>query len=162
MASVERQLINLGKEASMRQGTRLKLNGRGSGFRASEILGILEGTCRVVLFQVSAVDGIPEALVSYMYGTNGDFVTATWIVPRGSFRNVRYQPFGFTLQDRMKARSFTTTTQMPMKRCWLVPARMRRTLPSRRTAKTSSGNCRFAFMRVEMTRFHPNDFIVQR
>jgi hypothetical protein len=59
----------------MRQGTRLKLNGRGSGFRASEILGILEGTCRVVLFQVSAVDGLPEALVSYMYGTNGDFVT---------------------------------------------------------------------------------------
>ena len=46
-------------EASMRQGKRLKLNGRGSGFRASEILGILEGTCRVVLFQVSAVDGIP-------------------------------------------------------------------------------------------------------
>jgi hypothetical protein len=43
----------------MRQGTRLKLNGRGSGFRASEILGILESTCRVVLFQVSAVDGIP-------------------------------------------------------------------------------------------------------
>src|SRR5260370_14207670 len=75
MASVARQLINLGKEASMRQGTRLKLNGRRSGFRASEILGILEGTCRVVLFQVSAVDGIPEALVSYMYGTNADFVT---------------------------------------------------------------------------------------
>ena len=59
MASVERQLINLGKEALMRQGKRLKLNGRGSGLRASEILGILEGTCRVVLFQISAVDGIP-------------------------------------------------------------------------------------------------------
>jgi hypothetical protein len=60
MGLVERQLEQPGaNEASMRQGTRLKLNGRGSGFRASEILGILESTCRVVLFQVSAVDGIP-------------------------------------------------------------------------------------------------------
>ena len=46
-------------EASMRQGKRLKLNGRGSGFRASEILGILEGTRCVVLLQVRLIDGIP-------------------------------------------------------------------------------------------------------
>ena len=47
------------REASMRRGKRHKLNSRGSGFRASEILGILEHTRRVVLLQVSSVHVIP-------------------------------------------------------------------------------------------------------
>src|SRR5437879_9108280 len=73
--------------------------------------------------------------------------SATWMLLRGSLRNVRYQPFGFTLHDLTKTRSLTTTTQMPMKRCGPVPARMRRPLFSRRAAKVSSENCCFPAMR---------------
>jgi hypothetical protein len=43
-----------------------------------------------------------------------------------ALRNPRYQPSGFTLHDRTKTRSFTTTNQMPMKRWRPVPARMRK------------------------------------
>ena len=39
--------------------------------------------------------------------------SATWMVPRESSGKARYRPFGFTLQDRTKMRSYTTTTQTP-------------------------------------------------
>src|SRR5690348_11910526 len=88
------------------------------------------------------------------------FWPATWIAPRGSSRNVRYQPVGFTLQDLTKARPSSTTTQLPMKRCLFVPALMRRTLPCRSKVKTSSGNCSFAFIcgrfSVEHASFGPS------
>ena len=57
--SVVTILLTVHREASMRLGKRNKLDSRGSGFRASEILGILERTRRVVLFQVSSIHGIP-------------------------------------------------------------------------------------------------------
>ena len=50
------------------------------------------------------------------------------IVPRGSSRNVRYQAFGFTLHELTGIRPRTPTTQMPMKRCFPVLARIRRPL----------------------------------
>jgi hypothetical protein len=59
----------------MRRRKRRKLNSRGSAFWASKILGVPERTRYVVLFQVSAVDGIPKTLVSYAHGTNRDFMS---------------------------------------------------------------------------------------
>jgi len=59
----------------MRRRKRHKLNSRGPAFWASEILGVSECPPCVVLFQVSAVDGIPKTLVSYAHGTNRDFMS---------------------------------------------------------------------------------------
>ena len=47
------------------------------------------------------------------------------------------------LQDRTKTRPSTTTAQIAMKRCGLVPARIPMTLLSRMAAKTFFGNRRF-------------------
>jgi hypothetical protein len=81
---------------------------------------------------VAAANRVSETLALDGMARTAIVRSFTWIVPRGSTTNVRYQPFGFTLHDLTKMRSRTTTTQMPMKRCFPVPARIRRPLLSRR------------------------------
>jgi hypothetical protein len=71
--------------------------------------------------------------------------SAIWTVPRDSSRNVLYQPRGLTLQDLTNTRSFTTTTQIPIKRCAPVPARICTPLFSRKSARMSYEKHWFAF-----------------
>ena len=66
---------------------------------------------------------------------------ASCMNPRGSLRKVRYQLRALMLHDRTKSRLSTTTPQMPMNRC-LAPALMRTVLPSRKAARSGSGNRR--------------------
>lgn len=65
---------------------------------------------------------------------------------RSCFRNVRYQPSGFTLQERTNTRSLTMTNQMPMKRWSPIPARMRRPLALCIIFRISSENPFLAFI----------------
>jgi hypothetical protein len=66
----------------------------------------------------------------------------------GLFENASFISIGggvLTLHDRTKTRSLTTTTQMPMNLCGLLPARMRRPFLAPKSARMSSEKCCFAF-----------------
>src|SRR5437899_3790921 len=64
------------------------------------------------------------------------------MAPIGSVRKARYQPCGLTLHDRTNRRPLTTTTQMPMNRCVVLPARIRSTLATSSAATTACGKRR--------------------
>src|SRR4029079_4751394 len=64
---------------------------------------------------------------------------STTITPTGSCKNVRYQLRSFKLHERTNTRFSTTTAQMPMTRCGLVPARIPTIFPSRLASHTSLG-----------------------
>ena len=63
--------------------------------------------------------------------TTGMSRSAIRIAPWASDKNARYQPFGLMLHERTNTRSFTTTTQMPMKQ------------PNRERCRASSNAIRF-------------------
>jgi hypothetical protein len=42
-------------------------------FARPEVVRVLECTCGVVLLQVGAINGVPEALALYAYGADCDF-----------------------------------------------------------------------------------------
>src|SRR5262245_30443869 len=83
-----------------------------------------------------------------------------WMVPRGSSRKVRYQPPAFSVQERTKTRPFTTTTQIPIKRCTdRAPARTPRILLSSMASSTDRENRRVIGQRLHVkqrpTRLRP-------
>ena len=84
----------------------------------------------------------------------------TWSVPRGSSRNVRYHPSGFSVHERANTLPSTTTAQMPMNR-WSErpPARIPRILHASMAATTRSGNRRLTGCGTLLTCWPSRDHI---
>src|SRR5215469_11722399 len=65
----------MGQASLATRGLRAKFGGCGPGFGLPEVPRVLQRAWGIVFFYVSAIDRIPQALVTDPYGANGDFLT---------------------------------------------------------------------------------------